>query len=913
MIIVDYSTKKVLQGKMWQYSYGQVLRIQGGNLNKVQEIQFAIEETGADSMTRFGVTKDGVTDVVIPDTMLENNDSEVDYPVYVFIYNRDETSGETVDKFVLNVLSRSKPEHTGGSDDGDTFGKVIEEVNNASDRAETAEKQAGEYAKQTKADAQQTTQDREEVERLVKSVEHITDDVETVRQYKEQAQTAATNALLSEQKSEQAKELTLRAQACAETAESMAEQHALETAGDKSEVERLATQVRTDKQIVEQNKASVEQTVHDFALTAQQALADVNNAGQTQVDRVQDTCKKAVEEVQTAQRTATDAIETAKVEAVKNVQAEGATQVGKATEEGEKQVQAVQAAAQEIIADRGQIQENKDGIAELMQGKANAIIETATGNLITVKDSSGAYVENLTVHGKTEQVQTTGKNLLDIESGIVKGFDITEIKNTLIAGKTYTYSVTSLLGDSTSKCALLVCFTDGTEQNLTGYLKVGTNKTFICPEKEIAYIKLGGINASTLDKSCKLQIEAGSSASEWETYTGGKPSPSIEYKQEITSIGQTGSVVVKVRGKNLLNIKQYELISSVSTLKVTINDNNDIVYTGSDSYSGSGMLFKGVEPGTYTISVEGDIGLASSELLNDKFFANSYWGAKGLPYMLKKVDGECTVISNAKFDLVIVFKQTTGTIKKLQFEPGNKATEYEKWKGEQTITLKTPNGLPGIPVLFNGNYTDENGQQRICDYVDCAKGKYAKRCYFKTFDGSEDEEWSIYGKTAHTFKSPFNGIIVDGLCSHYIKYGSDEIDKKNGIYLHNTVSFIITNMNVNTLEEWKEKLQENPITIVCAAKAEELIDLTSEEIEAYKALHTYNPATTIANDAGAHMEVEYVADTKKWTENKLTEIVTAHTQGIANLLSLMPLSVQAGMVETDVNNILEDMEVQKHE
>lgn len=59
------------------------------------------------------------------------------------------------------------------------------------------------------------------------------------------------------------------------------------------------------------------------------------------------------------------------------------------------------------------------------------------------------------------------------------------------------------------------------------------------------------------------------------------------------------------------------------------------------------------------------------------------------------------------------------------------------------------------------------------------------------------------------------------------------------------------------------------------------------------------------------MDVSYVADTKKWTENKLTEIVTAHTQGIANLLSLMPLETQATMIENDTNNILEDMEVTK--
>ena len=93
MIIVDYSTKKSTARKAVQYNYGQVLRIQGGNLQKAQEIQFALEETGGDSLTRIGITQGGVTDVVIPDMILENNDCEVDYPFYVFIYNRDETSG----------------------------------------------------------------------------------------------------------------------------------------------------------------------------------------------------------------------------------------------------------------------------------------------------------------------------------------------------------------------------------------------------------------------------------------------------------------------------------------------------------------------------------------------------------------------------------------------------------------------------------------------------------------------------------------------------------------------------------------------------------------------------------------------------------------------------------------------------
>lgn len=40
----------------------------------------------------------------------------------------------------------------------------------------------------------------------------------------------------------------------------------------------------------------------------------------------------------------------------------------------------------------------------------------------------------------------------------------------------------------------------------------------------------------------------------------------------------------------------------------------------------------------------------------------------------------------------------------------------------QTLTLQTPNALPGIPVSSGGNYTDENGQQWICDEVDLARG-----------------------------------------------------------------------------------------------------------------------------------------------------------------------------------------------
>ena len=241
--------------------------------------------------------------------MLENEEPLGNYDIFAFIYLTDDTSGQTEYKICMPVKARPKPEAFDKPEDGEIFREAIKAVNNAADRAETAEKQAGEYAEQTKADAIKTGEDRTAIAELVESVSGIGEQVQAVKEYKDQAQTAATNALLSEQKSEQAKESAIQAQANAETAEDMAEQHVLEVAGDKSEVERLATQVRQDK-------SSVEQTVQGFGNTAQQAIQSVQSAGTQAVGEVNTTKSNAVKAVQT---------------------------------EGEKQAEAVQAKGQEVI------------------------------------------------------------------------------------------------------------------------------------------------------------------------------------------------------------------------------------------------------------------------------------------------------------------------------------------------------------------------------------------------------------------------------------------------------------------------------------------------------------------------------------------------------------------------------------
>lgn len=350
-----------------QYDYGQILRIQGLNLPPAVEIHFALQKTGGTSKNRIGITKDGVTDVPIPDSMLENGDTEDDYSIYAFIYITDETSGQTEYRITLRVKARPKPEVPGGGDNPDIFHEVMETVRKAMEAAAESERQAEGwahgredlperaqdnakyYSDQAREDSMKTDADRKEVGRLVESVSGIGEQVEKVEGLTKQAQTSATNAALSEQAAKESENNAAQARAGAEVAEDNAELAAQRAEQDKAIVEQAKNLVKQMGQEVLDNKNLVDETAQDFNLKAQQALADVNNAGQTQTERVQSAGTTAVENIQTTQDTATEAVETAKSEAIQAIQAEGTTQTGNVTTEGTKQVQAVADKGKEVL------------------------------------------------------------------------------------------------------------------------------------------------------------------------------------------------------------------------------------------------------------------------------------------------------------------------------------------------------------------------------------------------------------------------------------------------------------------------------------------------------------------------------------------------------------------------------------
>ena len=439
---------------LWQWDYGQQLRIEGLHLPTAVEIHFALQETGGEAITRVGTTKDGVTTVTIPDSMLEGNratwTADKAYNIYAWVYLSDKSSGETIKRITMQVKSRPKPEAFEAPGDGEIFHEAIEAVNDAAKRAEEAGDKAIAAADEAEKAATQTAEHLQAVQGLAEQVETNADtvaqDKQTVTGMLSQTQQAASDAALSAQEAKLSETAAAQAQTGAEAAEDGARQYAEETGADRQAVANDKQTVTQMREAVAADRQAVEQTALQFGQTSQDALTAIGQAQSTAVGAVKAEGNKQ-----------TTAVQEAGTQAVREVAEAKTTAVQAVTTEGDTQTKRVQDAAAGIVADREQIAANKqaieskvdkqqgadnagkalvvgkDGnvelgdaqtktdptltqpgqaadaqvtgreIATLHQGKADAIVETAQGETVILTDSSDKLFEGLRVFGKSTQ------------------------------------------------------------------------------------------------------------------------------------------------------------------------------------------------------------------------------------------------------------------------------------------------------------------------------------------------------------------------------------------------------------------------------------------------------------------------------------------------------------------------------
>ena len=203
----------------------------------------------------------------------------------------------------------------------------------------------------------------------------------------------------------------------------------------------------------------------------------------------------------------------------------------------------------------------------------------------------------------------------------------------------------------------------------------------------------------------------------------GTPSP--ENPVPIVNAGESGNITVEVRGKNLLQLQDGR--GGNRGVEVTCR-NGEISLVGTATETGWTILK--VNP---PVVLNGDYALSTSNDVECYLINNDYKIVIATSKPQNIVNGEVAKIA---FNVIEGKIYNMNGIK-VMLNRGLTASPYEPPRIPQSLTLQTPNGLPGIPVSKDGNYTDSDGQQWICDEIDLARGKYVQRVGKTVVDGTE--------------------------------------------------------------------------------------------------------------------------------------------------------------------------------
>lgn len=363
------------------------------------------------------------------------------------------------------------------------------------------------------------------------------------------------------------------------------------------------------------------------------------------------------------------------------------------------------------------------------------------------------------------------------------------------------------------------------------------------------------------------------------TIQNGTPTPDAPVPLE--SVGDGGSVGVTVAGKNLAD---DSVLSSAGTWDAT-NKEWYIPRERNNTF----VLWKnaGNQPGQFTLSYWANYKANTGEGSTGVFVIDYTDGTTkhlGTSSAQNNVYTKYTLISDGNKTIKQLrygYLHTGETwFKEIQFEQGNIATEYEPYNG-QTLTIQKPADvpvfLPGIPVSSGGNHTDESGRQLVCDYVDSTSGKYVQRinAVYKP-----DIVWSINATSANYtgFEAKISGAVnvsnedreIRCLCN-VIRTTSAEnrlnilpsisiISSSRAMLMVDNAAFGFTNDvsdsdRVISIREWWNSLGDIVLLYELATPIEH--DLSPDELAQYAALHTKYPNTTVFNDCGADMVLNY--------------------------------------------------------
>lgn len=525
-----------------------------------------------------------------------------------------------------------------------------------------------------------------------------------------------------------------------------------------------------------------------------------------------------------------------------------------------------------------QIEQNKKDVNSLREDISTKITKfyASSQGETHLADSDNGKIMDMMLYGKSEQKQYSGKNLLNatLQTTTVNGVTCTNNGDgTYTINGTATSDTLFHIGyfifEKDTKYKIVGCPQGGslnTLYRLDGSLNANsdTGNGIVYSgdgnKRNARIVVFNGARVNNLLFKPMITTDLTATYDDFEPYTGGQPSPSPDYPQEIKSVVNP---TVKIVGKNLLK----------ATLQTTTQNGITCTANGDGTYTLNGTATERTEfiIDVFNIDISKKYKLIA--FTKERSYINCFIQLNQSPWTIygASTDSQVTITDSKNIRLVIaVIKGTTLSneiikpmIVDASLYPDATYDDFEPYH-EQTVTL--PYTLNAIPVSSGGNVTID-GQQYVSDYVDVERGKLVRRVL--KFDPSllsvrrKDDEKTLftYDKfdNNNMYKKVHGEIIAE--CSHLkvtqnTAIGADQ-EFKNGIH----VSFYVAedgqgNSNViyicvppacgTTALEFLEWSNKNAFEIIYELATHTEIDLTPEEITAFKALATYYPTTNIS-------------------------------------------------------------------
>ena len=563
--------------------------------------------------------------------------------------------------------------------------------------------------------------------------------------------------------------------------------------------------------------------------------------------------------------------------------------------------------------------------------------KTASGESISIDDALEYKVFGAKVDGNAKQTTTTGKQMLQMCPEVHETNGITFTKNedgSIIINGTATNTAFCNINGSYTDTELNRRFQLKKDSYYTLYLKNQVNGLYM----GVRTSSVSGAILNTQNQELKAQQYTGEdddtglaflnvatgttlknlvvypmiaegqfSELEWEEYTGGEPSPSPDYPQDITVIKD--SIKIKQTRKNLFdkngdftygNNNNLTSLQEDGTIKTTANFSNQrssgqlISVDKNTIYVFSGILLESQSPNNTIIEIlnENNTRIYMFEISNSANYKFSF--------MFNSADNEKIWISlNARdFNLSA---SVYAIFDKIQIEEGTVSTDYEEYQSnEHTINLQS-NELVKLADDIKDEITiDKNGNVSL-----------SKRIGKVVLNGTENWIFNESGTNYIRFTLFINDLINNQennkkyVASDYFVSSSideavtDSADANRICAVSNQRLLIkLVNDNVMNLDDFKAWLSENNVTVYY-----ELAEPTTTSLGQLANFKTFEGINHffLETNISTNFEIKYAQDLQK--------VISKQQEEIDELKTLLSSTATSAMLlDNYENDLVEEVE-----